>query len=193
MSEEKTNLQMEKLKDTSSFDNNLQELLQVIESGGFGTRVISPGSKKQNKATAKPEAVQQTQEAAKPEAGDLEWKRKAVKSNSTTVKCIVIDRNDRWHEAAEVDLHGMDTTQFTWGYYGSSYPVLVEDETGKLSPWYLPDLAGESCDRLYKGANPEGFRNTFKHRSTTLHKIQVGLMVALVAGILFLIYILASG
>lgn len=126
------------------------------------------------------------------EADNLVWKRKPEVVLTTMVSCVVIDRFSRWHEGVKVDLHGMDTTGFTWGNYGSSFPVLVEDDGGKLQPWYLPDTVGESSNRLYKAANPEGFRNTFKHRSTMLHKIQVGLMVALVLGLFFLMFILTN-
>lgn len=138
-------------------------------------------------------AVPEWKETTAAKDKNLEWKKlPEKKQSSTVVSCIVIDRWDRWHTGTKVDLHGIDTTGFSWGYYGSTYPVLVEDNNGKLRPWYLPDAAGESSSRLYKGANPEGFRNTFRHHSTLMQKLQVGLMVALVFGLFFIMFILTQ-
>ena len=114
------------------------------------------------------------------------------KAKSTIVPCIIIDKYNHWHGGAKVDLKGRDTTAFTWGYYGTQYPVLVEQKDGLLIPFYLPDSAGESSNRLYKGAHPDGFKATFKHKSSILQKIQIGLMVGLVIGIFVLIYILIN-
>lgn len=122
-----------------------------------------------------------------------EWKKdKSGKAKSTVVPCIVIDKNDHWHGGAKVDLKGRDPTAYTWGYYGTQYPVLVEQRDGALMPFYLPDAVGENSNRLYKGAHPEGFRATFKHTSSILQKVQVGLMVALVLGIFLLMYVLIN-
>ena len=131
-------------------------------------------------------------EPPKPEDKPLEWQKKEYKVKTTVVKCIVIDRYNRWHEGIPVELNGRDTTGYSWGYYGENYPVLVETDTGKLKPWHLHDTVGESSNRLYKASNPEGFRNTFKHRSSILQKIQVGLMVALVLGLFFLMFVMIS-
>lgn len=122
-----------------------------------------------------------------------DWQKKPTgKLKTTVVKCIVIDRADHWHQNAMIDLKGKDTTAFTWGYYGFDYPILVEKEDGSLKPFYLPDSAGESSNRLYKGANPDGFRATFKHRSSLLQKLQVGLMVALVLGLFGIMFVLIN-
>lgn len=123
------------------------------------------------------------------------WKRKdAAKVKTTVRRCIVIDREDHWHQEAMVDLKGVDATAFTWGYYGQSLPVLIEsaEKSGVLNPWYFQDAAGESSNRLFKGANPDGFKSTFKHRSNLLQKIQIGLMVALVLGLFFIMFILIN-
>lgn len=181
----------------------VQELTKVLEAGGYNSFVISPGKDPVKEKVKNPAKVP-VKEAApgpdlewkdrdkSPEDRSLEWKKKDVKIKTTVIRCLVIDRNDRWHENAQVDLHDTDTGGFTWGYYGTSYPVLVEDDEGKLHPWYLPDAVGESSNRLYKGANPEGFRNTFRHRSTTLQKIQVGLMVVLALGLFFIMFVLIN-
>jgi hypothetical protein len=122
---------------------------------------------------------------------DPEWLKKSpAKVKTTVVRCIVIDKADHWNGEAQVDLHGADTTAYAWGYYGVQLPVLVEAPDGALRPFYLPDAAGESSNRLFKGANPDGFRATFRHRSNLLQKLQVGLMVALVLGLCFIMYIL---
>lgn len=126
---------------------------------------------------------------------DPEWKRKGAGKVKTTVRrCIVIDREDHWHQEAQVDLKGIDATAFTWGYYGQQLPVLVEskDKAGVLNPWYFQDAAGESSNRLYKGAHPDGFKSTFKHRTSMLQKIAIGLMVALVLGLFFIMFILIN-
>jgi hypothetical protein len=134
----------------------------------------------------KPEATLPT----KP-SGDSEWiKGKPGKVKTTVVRCIVVDKLDHWHGDARVDLHGADTTAYSWGYYGGSLPVLVEQPDGKLQPFFLPDTAGESSNRLFKGANPEGWRAALRHRSNILQKLAVGLMVALVLGLFFIAYIL---
>jgi hypothetical protein len=124
---------------------------------------------------------------------DVEWVKKVPAKVKTTVKrCIVIDKDDHWHQEAMVDLKGVDTTAFTWGYYGVQLPVLVEDFEGNLHPWYFRDQAGENSNRLYKAANPEGYKATFRHRNTLLQKIQVGLMVVLVLGLFFLMFVLIN-
>lgn len=121
------------------------------------------------------------------------WVKKTpAKVKTTVVRCIVIEQADHWHNEAQVDLKGMDTSAFSWGYYGVNLPVLVEQKDRTLKPFYLPDAAGESSNRLFKGANPDGFRATFKHRSNLLQKIQVGLMVALVLGLFFIMFILIN-
>jgi len=120
-----------------------------------------------------------------------DWKKKkTAKLKTTVVRCVVIDRADHWHQDAMIDLKGKDTTAFTWGYYGVDYPILVEQEDGSLKPFYLPDVAGESSNRLFKGANPDGFKATFKHRGNLLQKLQVGLMVALVLGLFGIMFVL---
>lgn len=130
---------------------------------------------------------------ANPPVEGAEWKKRVTTTKKTTdVRCIVIDKNDRWHQEAVVDLKGIDTTPFTWGYYGPNLPVLVEDDEGQLHPWIFKDQAGESSNRLYKAANPSGYKATFKHRYTLMQKIQVGLMVALVLGLFFLMFILIN-
>jgi len=142
----------------------------------------------------KPVTMVQTAPALPAVKTDSEWllKKPPTKVKTTVVKCIVIDKTDHWHADAQVDLQGKDTSGFSWGYYGASYPVLVEAENGILLPFYLPDAAGESSNRLFKGANPDGFRATFRHRSNLLQKLQVGLMVVLVLGLFFIMFILIN-
>jgi hypothetical protein len=121
----------------------------------------------------------------------FKWARKAPPEKKTTiVRCIVIDKDHYWHTNTPVDLDGKDSSGYTWGYYGTNYPVLVEQEDGKLEPFYLPDAAGESSNRLYKGANPDGFRSTFRHRGNLLAKIQIGLMVTLVISLFFIMFLI---
>jgi len=182
---------------SSTLENNhrsgeaLQELKRILETIPPG-KVRDPGPLPAKEIAPGPAPEWQNRNQS-PKDSSLEWKKKKTASPKTTVvKSIIIDRNDRWHESASVDLHGMDASAFTWGYYGTSYPVLVEDNAGKLQPFYLPDAAGESSNRLYKGANPEGFRNTFKHRSTILQKIQLGMMVVLCLGLFFLIFVFVN-
>lgn len=125
--------------------------------------------------------------------GSPEWiKRPPVKTKTTIVQCIVIDLQDHWNDQAMVDLKGADTSGFTWGYYGTWLPVLVEQVDHSLKPYYHTDYAGESSNRLFKAANPDGFRATFRHRSNLLTKLQVGLMVALVLGLFFIMFILIN-
>lgn len=122
-----------------------------------------------------------------------DWHKKGRKEAKTTVvRCIVIDKDDHWHQEAQVDLKGMDASGFMWGYYGQVLPVLVEMVAGTLTPWFLPDAAGESSNRLFKAAHPDGFKATFKHKNTMLQKIAIGLMVALVLGLVFIMYILIN-
>lgn len=122
-----------------------------------------------------------------------DWKRKKpAKAKTTFVRCILIDKYDHWHQNAMIDLKGKDTSAFTWGYYGVDYPVLIEQPDGQLFPFYLPDDAGESSNRLYKGAHPDGFRSTFKHRNSLLQKIQIGLMVGLVLGLFGIMFVLIN-
>lgn len=152
-------------------------------------------TKSEKPAAVPPVEVQEPKiEAPEPAAvKTYEWKRKEAVAPKTTVKrCIVIDKDDHWHTGTPVDLQGIDTTGFTFGYYGTRYPVLVENDAGELEPFYLPDAVGESSNRLFKGANPDGFRSTFKHRSSLLSKIAVGLMVALVLGLFFIMFILIN-
>lgn len=123
------------------------------------------------------------------------WLKKSRLPVKTTVRrCIVIDKDDHWHQEAQVDLKGVDATEFTWGYYGQLLPVLVEqkDQPGLLKPFHLPDAAGENSNRLFKAANPDGFRARFRRKSPLLQKIQVGLMVALVLGLFFIMFILIN-
>jgi len=103
--------------------------------------------------------------------------------------CIVIDRNNRWHQKAKVNTTGMHLSDSTWGYYGTNYPVFVESQNRELIPFILQDTAGENSNRLYKGANPSGFKATFKHRNNLMGKIQTGLMIALVLSLLFMMFL----
>lgn len=109
----------------------------------------------------------------------------------TKTKCIVIDKYGRWHENVLLDLQGRDPSEYTWNYYGAWYPVLVQVKD-MLIPYVHADAVGESSSRLWKAANPEGFKNTFRHTNNMLQKIQIGLMVLLVLGIFFLIFILIN-
>jgi hypothetical protein len=122
------------------------------------------------------------------------WNRKESKTKTTVRRCIVIDRDDHWHSDAMVDLKGIDSTSFTWGYYGAKLPVLVESikEPGTLNPWIFMDAVGESSNRLFKGANPDGYKSAFKHRGNMLQKITIGLLVGLVLGMIFIMYILIN-
>ena len=130
---------------------------------------------------------------APPDTNEPVWKRKEPTNGKTTiVRCLVIDQLEHWHDNALVDLKGLDTTAYTWGYYGVNLPVLVEQKDGSLLPFHLPDTVGESSNRLYKATHPEGFRATFRHRSNLLQKIQIGLMVALVLGLFGIMFILIN-
>lgn len=165
---------------TEQADPVIEEMKRMLEAPQAAKPFVEPETAKQ-----KPKEETITE--------GPEWKKKSSdKQKTTVVKCIVIDKKNHWHTGADVDLKGADTAAYTWGYYGATYPVLVEDEKGMLNPWYLPDAVGESSTRLYKGANPEGFKATFKHRSNMMQKLQIGLMVAVVLGLFFLMYILIS-
>jgi hypothetical protein len=170
--------------------NKQDDILNQMESVVRGNTAVA------EKPTLSPEKKSPIVTQEKPQVNtddSLSWMRKKpAKSKGTIVNCIVIDKDNHWNPDAKVDLKGMDTSSFTWGYYGTSYPVLLENKNGELEPFYLPDAAGESSNRLYKGANPEGFRATFRHKSSLLQKIQVGLMVALVLGLFFLMYVLVN-
>lgn len=146
---------------------------------------------RQEAEVLEPEAVaDQDKPVAVTAPSKLIWQKVPSKARTTNARCIIIDRYNRWHEDALVNLHGIDTTGFTWKYYGTNYPILTEDSNGNLKPWYFKDAVGESSNRLHKAAKPEGFKNTFKHKSTRLQKIQIGLMVALVLGLFFLIFVM---
>jgi hypothetical protein len=139
-----------------------------------------------------PAEIQTT--APEPKSDMAEWKRKETKVKTTVRCCIVIDRDDHWHDQAQVDLKGIDATAFTWGYYGAKLPILVEslDQSGTLTPWYYGDAAGESSNRLFKGANPDGYKSAFKHRGNMLQKITIGLLIALILGLFFFMFILIN-
>jgi hypothetical protein len=118
------------------------------------------------------------------------WKAPAqLKKKSGIRSCIVIADN-YWYEM-KVDLKDMDTSDCEWGYYGAKFPVLVEKD-GQLFPYLYSDTIGESATRLFKAANPEGFKECFRHRNGIMEKLKLGLMVALVLGIFMLIYILLN-
>jgi len=121
-----------------------------------------------------------------------DWRRKNKGKNKTTVvRCIVIDSLNHWHKDAQIDLKGMDTSAFTWGYYGVDYPVLIEESNG-LKPFYLPDDAGESSNRLYKAANPDGFKAAFRYHSNLLEKIKIGLMAGIIFGLFGILILLIN-
>ena len=175
------------LKIRASVKEDQDDLLAQME------RIIAGGPVVQDP----PLPVQDQAEAITPDQLEHKeatvWRKKTpAKVKTTIVRCIVIDQRDHWHNDAQVDLKGMDTSTYTWGYYGLNLPVLIEQVDGSLKPFYLPDLAGESSNRLYKGANPDGFRSTFKHRSNLLQKLQVGLMVTLVLGLFIIMFILIN-
>lgn len=121
----------------------------------------------------------------------LTWVKKNGKKKTSLPLCIIIDKYNRWHEKVPVNLGNINPLPFTWGYYGNQFPVLVE-KNDKLEPYLHSDMVGESCNRLYKAGQPDGFKNTFKHTNSLLQKIQLGLMVIIVIAIFFLIYILIN-
>jgi len=123
----------------------------------------------------------------------FEWQHKkpAPTDKPVLTPCIVIDKYGKWYNGVRVDLKGQDASDFTWGYYGSYCPVLIEKE-GKLAPYYHSDIAGESSHRLYNASHPEAYHGAFKHRHNLMQKIQIGLMVGVVLGLFFLIYVFAS-
>ena len=169
------------------------KMLEALKSGPVIQDQAAEPAAVPGPVVADPRAVKATEPSRDQDNSAPEWKlTKGKKVKSTVVSCIVIDKYDHWHGGAKVDLKGIDATAFTWGYYGSQFPVLVEQKDGTLLPFYLPDAAGESSNRLYKGAHPDGFKATFKHKSSILQKIQIGLMVGLVIGIFVLIYILIN-
>jgi hypothetical protein len=142
----------------------------------------------------KPQVVEPVPQL-QPEAqtNEIHWndKKQNVKVGTKT-KCIVIDKYNRWHEDVMLDLKGRDTSEYSWCYYGTWFPVLVEQKDGLILPYIHTDAVGESSNRLWKAANPEGFKNTFKHTNSMMQKIQLGLMVAVVLGIFGLIFVLIN-
>jgi len=112
----------------------------------------------------------------------------------TVVECIVIDRNGKWCSRVPVDLNGVPTASFEWGYYGNWYPVLVEGKAdGILRPWYLPDKAGRDPGKLYIAEKQEGYRGAWKSINQLYRKVQIGLMVALAFGVLGLLFVFVKG
>jgi hypothetical protein len=144
---------------------------------------------------AKEVLPQALQDETNPDTVELAKDLHPALSKPVKTACIVIDWRLRWHQGVMVDLKGIDTSAFKWGYYGQNLPVLIQRSPNSkiLTPFYLSDVVGESPNRLYKGANPDGFRATFKHRASLLHKIQVGLMAAIAGGTILLFYAMVSG
>lgn len=125
-------------------------------------------------------------------AEPMVWVKKNGKKHAALTPCFIIDKNNKWHNSVPINLGDINPEPFTWGYYGVRRPLLIENGD-KLEPYYVQmDLVGESCNRVYKAGHPDGFKNTFKHTSSLLQKIQIGLMAVIVIAIFFLIYILIN-
>jgi len=92
----------------------------------------------------------------------------------------------------------MDVSRSIWRYYDRYYVVLVE-VTGivferLLMPFIPPDDADAiPPDKLYRAANPRDFEQAFTPQDTLMEKIRLGLLIALVIGLFFLIWIWLRG
>lgn len=122
----------------------------------------------------------------------IKWQKPVIKRRSSSTMCIVVDKFNNWHDNQMVDLGDRDVKNFSWNYYGTWLPLLVEDQNGELRPFYLSDAVGDSPGRLFKAAHPEGWRATWKHVKSVLQKVLLGLMVAVVLGTFFLIFLLIN-
>ena len=144
----------------------------------------------ETKEQAKANAVKQAVEAVKEDS--VKWEPPVLPKRKTDGKtaCIVIVENN-WYEK-RLDLKGMNTRECEWGDYGVKKVVLVADKDGMLKPYLHSDIIGESTARLYKAANPEGFKEVFRHRQAFMEKLKIGLMVGLVIAIFVLIYVLIN-
>ena len=147
----------------------------------------------QRKATEEKnnEVIREAEKIAESKAVSV-WDRpgKKIKTKDGKVMCTIISKGT-WYENQKINPDGLFLDECQWGYYGDKRPYLIENE-GKLTPYEHCDVVGESPSRLYKGANPEGWRGTWTHRSKWMQKVKIGLMVAVVLGIFFLIFILIS-
>lgn len=112
------------------------------------------------------------------------------KSRKVKKRLSIIISNNHWYEKS-LNLDGINIRDCEWDDYGVRKPVFVESG-GKLYPYKHSDTIGESPTKLYKAANPEGFKEVFRHRSGLLEKIKIGAMVALVLATFVLIYILIN-
>lgn len=119
-------------------------------------------------------------------------KGKVSKKNPNATHCWVISNDNKLYKEARVNLNGIDAGDFTWGYYGTDIPVLIEDGEGKLNPFYLPDAVGESPILLFLANFPENYKALYKRENTFLKKLAIWLMVALV-GVLLLFMVIFIG
>lgn len=126
----------------------------------------------------------------KPAEAILWEKPKAKPTKSGKVVCDVI-ANGVWYENQKVALGDIDIEESKWAYYGSRKPVLIK-RGNELLPYVHSDVVGDSPPRLFKGANPEGWKGTWTHHSGLLEKLKIGMMVALVIATFVLIYVLIN-
>lgn len=113
---------------------------------------------------------------------------------STVRNCIIIDRNSVVRIDIPVDLHGADMSAVEWGYYGKTYPLLIESKVdGMLRPWLLPDKVGRCSSKLYIAEKLEGWRRAWQHRQQTLEKVKIGLMIGLILVLVFFIFLFVKG
>lgn len=175
----------------SNFINDLISLLSSRNNGNIG-ELEKIYSAQVNGFTATEQAQDKETGSQVPEEVSQAptWLKTPEKTKSTIIPCIIIDKRNRWHDKAKVDLKGINATDFTWQYYGYSYPVLVEQEDNTLQPFYLPESAGENCNVLYKKATSPGYRAINQRKNSMLQKLQVGLMVAVVIVLFVLMFVL---
>jgi len=176
-------------------DNNHQPIDELMAQARARLGVGAPGVAVAEEIEEIEE--EETPEVAEPEAqtsdSEYTWESKPPPPSETVVPCIVIDRNQTWHDNVLVDLKGKDVSASTWIYYGKPFPVLVEKENGTLVTWELYDVVGGSSAQLYVAANPEGWRSAWTPISTLMEKVKTGAMIALVIALLFLIFIIIKG
>lgn len=103
-------------------------------------------------------------------------------------KCFIIDKFSRWHDEVSLPLGDLDVTEFNYNYYGDKRPLFIQTKDDMLVPYYPRDAVGESPSLVFIAAKCTAYKNYMRMPSDTLRKIQIGLMAAIVIGILVLIY-----
>lgn len=167
----------------------------VVQAPVIEPPVIEPGCESVSESNINvPPLVSKETPQTIPEIAGLTWNRKEVnrKGKVALTSCIIIDNNQKWHEGVKLDLSGRNTHDYTWGYYGKRYPVLVETKNHELMPYVPSDLAGESPQLLYIASKSSGYKSYMRMESDMLRKMMLGAMVILAVVIMFLIYVMIS-